>query len=370
MQLLLVISTGGGQRPNAPGTRPAGCTPGKLLPLFTSLGAGFSISTGWPSPVELRVVDDCGQPLTRGSVTASFSNTDPSLTLNSLGDGRWTGTWQALNAAASVSVTASALSVDKALSGTAQVSGGLSRNANPPPAVAAGGVLNAASYQLQGSLAPGSLVSIFGTLLAQGSVSAAALPLTNTLGGTTVSIAGRSLPLLFAGANQVNAMIPYDLPINALHQVVVQRGTALSNPETVGVLSSQSGVFTKDLTGKGAGIVVRVTADGTQSVVGTDNPAHAYDALVIYCAGLGDVDPRQIAGQQATFSPLSQTLDGVKVTIGGVDAPVIFAGLTPGFAGLYQVNSYVPVGVTPGDNVQLVITQAGRTSPPVLISVK
>jgi uncharacterized protein (TIGR03437 family) len=61
-------------------------------------------------------------------------------------------------------------------------------------------------------------------------------------------------------------------------------------------------------------------------MVAADNPAHGFEALVIYCAGLGDVDPRQIAGQQATFAPLSQTLDAVKVTIGGVDAPVFSLG--------------------------------------------
>jgi uncharacterized protein (TIGR03437 family) len=370
VQALLVLSPGSGNRPNAPGTLPATCAPSKLLPVFTSFGTGFSLTTGWPSPVELRVVDDCGQPFTRGTGTATFSNTDPALTLNSLGDGRWTGTWIAQNATANVSVTASAQSMDKSLNGTSQVNGGLGKNANPPPVVAPGGVLNAASYQLQAPLAPGSLVSIFGSLLSQGSVSAPALPLTNTLSGTTVTIAGRSLPLLFAGPNQVNAMIPYDLPINATHQLVVQRGTAISIPQPVSVLSSQSGVFTKDLTGNGAGIVVRATADGTEAVVSTDNPAHVFDALVIYCAGLGDVDPRQIAGQQATFAPLSQTIDTVKVTIGGIDAPVVFAGLTPGFTGLYQVNAYVPVGVTPGDNVPLIITQAGRTSPPVSIAVR
>jgi uncharacterized protein (TIGR03437 family) len=370
VQLLLVVAAGGTNRPNAPGVRTAGCVPGTLLPLFTSLGAGFNLTTGWPSPVELRVVDDCGQPLTRGTVTASFSNADPALPLNSLSDGRWTGTWSAQNASAGVIVTATAQSVDQSLKGSTQLNGSLTRNANPPPAVAEGGVLHAASYQWQGSLAPGSLISIFGSLLAQGPMSATELPLSPTLGGTKVTIAGRPLPLLYVGDTQVNAMIPYDLAINASHQVVVQRGTALSKPEAVSVLSSQSGVFTKDQTGKGAGIVVRAAADGTQSIVAADNPAHAYEALVIYCAGLGDVDPRQVAGQQVPFSPLSSTLESVKVTIGGVDAPVFFAGLTPGFTGLYQVNAYVPTGLTPGDNVPLVITQASRSSPPVLISVR
>jgi uncharacterized protein (TIGR03437 family) len=369
VQLLLVLAPGSGSQPEAPGPR-AVCGPTKLLPLFTSLGGGFTLTTGWPSPVEVRVVDDCGTALTRGTVTASFSNADPALALNSLGDGRWTGTWQAQSAAESVTVTASAQSVDSSLNGSAQVSGGLSRNANPPPVVAQGGVLNAASYQLQSALAPGSLVSIFGTLLAQATVSAPSLPLPNTLGGATVTIAGRSLPLLFASGTQVNAQIPYDLPINATHQLIVQRGTAISVPQSVSVLSSQSGVFTKDLTGKGAAIVVQVAGDGTQSIVSPASPTMANEALVIYCAGLGDVDPRQIAGQQVPFTPLSSTLDTVTVTIGGVNAPVFFAGVTPGFTGLYQVNVYVPAGLTPGDNVPLVITQAGRNSPPVSISVR
>jgi uncharacterized protein (TIGR03437 family) len=369
VQLLLVLS-GGANLPAAPGPRPVGCAPSKLLPLFTSLGGGFNLTTGWPAPVELLVYDDCGTPLIRGTVTANFSNTDPALPLNSLGDGRWTGTWIAQNLASSVNVTANAQAIDKSLTGSTQITGGLTRNANPPPVVAPGGVLNAASYQLQGSLAPGTLVSIFGSLLAQGAVSAPALPLTNSLAGTSVTIAGRTLPLLYAGPNQVNAMIPYDLPINATQQVVVQRGTAVSIPQPIGVLSSQSGVFTKDLSGQGAGIIVRVTADGTQSIVTPDNPTQAYEVLVIYCAGLGDVNPRQVAGQQVTVSPLSQTIDAVTVTIGGLDAPVAFAGLTPGFTGLYQVNAYVPVGVAPGDNVPLIITQAGRSSPPVSISVR
>jgi uncharacterized protein (TIGR03437 family) len=370
VQLLLVISSGPTAQRGGQATSKAACIPTTLLPLFTSLGSGFTLTTGWPSPVELTVVDDCGQPLTRGTVTASFSNSDPSLNLNPLGDGRWTGTWSAQNAAPSVTVSASAQTADKSISGSAQVAGGLTQNANPPPVVAAGGVLNAASYQLQGPLAPGSLISIFGSLLSQGAVSAPALPLTNTLGNTTVTVAGRTLPLLYAGSTQVNAMIPFDLPINATHQLVVQRGTAISVPQPVSVLSSESGVFTSNLTGTGAGIVVRVTPDGSQSVVSTDNPAQAGDGLVIYCAGLGDVSPRQLAGHAVPFTPLSTTLDSVQVTIGGVQVPPFFAGLTPGFTGLYQVNVIVPAGLTPGDNVPLVISQAGRSSPPVSLSVR
>jgi uncharacterized protein (TIGR03437 family) len=367
VNLVLVVSTGsGGSKPGLPA---AGCSGSKQVPVFTSLGPGFTATAGWPAPIEVRVVDDCGNPLVKGAVTVTFSNNDPALTLNSLLDGRWSGTWQVGNSG-KVSVTATAQDPGAFVTGTTQVSGGLNANPNPPPVVASGGVLDAASYALNSVVAPGSLVSVFGQYLAQQDSKADQLPLPTTLGSTQVTVAGRAVPLLFAGANQVNAMIPYNLPINATHQVVVKRGNTISIPEPVSLLSSRSGVFTKDLSGKGAAIVVKVAADATQAIVSPSTPATAYDAIIIYCDGLGDVDPEAVAGSAAPVSPLSQTLDTVTVTIGGVAAPVFFAGLTPGFTGLYQVNAYVPTGVTPGDNVPLAITQAGRSGPTVTIAVR
>jgi uncharacterized protein (TIGR03437 family) len=367
VNLVLVVSAGTGvPKPGLPG---AGCAPSKQVPLFTSIGPGFSATVGWPAPIEVRVVDDCGNLLVKGSVTASFSNNDPALPLNSLLDGRWTATWQ-VGKSGSVSVTVAAQDAGGSVSGTAQISGGLTANPNPPPVIASGGVLDAASYQLNSSVAPGSLVSIFGQFLSQQDAKAGALPLPTTLGITQVTVAGRPMPLLFAGGSQVNAMIPYDLPINATHQIVIRRGNTISIPEPVSLLSSRSGVFTRDLTGKGAAIVVKVATDGTQTIVSSATPASAYDAIVIYADGLGNVDPQAIAGSETPISPLSQTLDPVTVTIGGISAPVVFAGLTPGFTGLYQINAYVPTGVAPGDNVPLVISQAGRASSSVTIAVR
>jgi len=59
----------------------------------------------------------------------------------------------------------------------------------------------------------------------------------------------------------------------------------------------------------------------------------------------------------------------VTATIGAVAASVQFAGLTPGFAGLYQVNAVVPPGVVAGNQVPLVLTAAGQSSAPVTIAV-
>ncbi len=54
------------------------------------------------------------------------------------------------------------------------------------------------------------------------------------------------------------------------------------------------------------------------------------------------------------------------VTIGGVEAPVAYQGLAPGFVGLYQVNAVLPSTVAPGDAVLVEIRQNGIVSNPDL----
>ena len=69
-------------------------------------------------------------------------------------------------------------------------------------------------------------------------------------------------------------------------------------------------------------------------------------------------------------SPLVTTTNPVRVTIEGVSAQVLFAGLAPGFAGTYQVNIVVPAGLTTNAAAPLVITAAGQSSPPAPIAVQ
>jgi uncharacterized protein (TIGR03437 family) len=369
LRAVLVVAPAVGAATASKGRLADGCAATRLVPLFISLGQGFAAPTGFPSPVELRVVDDCAHPMSAGSVDVTFSNGDPPLSLTSLRDGRWTGTWQARTTGdGSIRVTAQARL--EALAGTAEIAGSLRVGENPPPLVASGGVLNAGSFQLNAAVAPGSLVSVFGQRMADGEAQADALPLPVLLAGTRVSIGGRSLPLVFSSPNQVNAVVPFDIAINATHQLVVRRGTALSIPEPVSILGAQSGIFTKDRTGRGEAIVVVARQDGTQALASPDFPAHAGDVLVIYCTGLGEVNPRAIAGSATPATPLSPIVEPVTVTLGGVDAEVLFAGLTPGFTGLYQINAVVPAGIQSAGPALLVIRQDGKSGPPVLVPIQ
>jgi uncharacterized protein (TIGR03437 family) len=241
-----------------------------------------------------------------------------------------------------------------------------------PPKVAAGGVLNAASFALQTPVAPGTLVSIFGSNFLDSTdvLVAATFPWPTQLGGTSVTIGGEPVPVYVVTAGQINAILPYSLTVNTSLPLVVTRGNAVSAPEPVSLISSQPGAFTQTQDGKGVGAMVIVHPDQSWVVAGNGNSVKAGDVLEIYCTGLGDVTPRAIAGSPAPPSPLSQVIDPVTLTIGDVKVPVFFAGPTPGFTGLYQVNATIPTGIAPSPQAPLVLSQGGRTSTTITVPVQ
>jgi uncharacterized protein (TIGR03437 family) len=72
----------------------------------------------------------------------------------------------------------------------------------------------------------------------------------------------------------------------------------------------------------------------------------------------------------ADGSVLYQTVQKAAVTLGGVATPVLFSGIAPGYAGLYQINVQVPGGVTPGDDVPIVVSMPNGVSDSVTIAVR
>jgi len=137
---------------------------------------------------------------------------------------------------------------------------------------------------------------------------------------------------------------------------------------TVG--SAQPAVFSQNQSGTGPGVIVVVKPDGTQFETAPTAPASSGDALVIYCTGLGSVSPPVPAGAAASLTQLSSTDDPVTVTVGGQPAKVLFAGLAPGFAGLYQVNVTVPAGIAASPSAPVVLTVDGQSSVPVTVAIQ
>ena len=239
------------------------------------------------------------------------------------------------------------------------------------PAIFTGGIVHAASYAKDSPLAPGGIISLFGRNLAASEGGSTSLPLPTTLAGATVNIGGKDVPLFYTNSGQLNVQIPSDLAPNTRVQALVKVRPAggsselLTVPESITLAAASPGIFTASSDGKGQGIVFLGDRLADQTA-----PARAGDVVVVYCTGLGATQPPVTSGQAAPANPPATVTATVTATIGGRPAQVQFAGLTPGFAGLYQVNIQVPTGVSAGSAVELVLSQNGIESNKVTLAIQ
>jgi uncharacterized protein (TIGR03437 family) len=365
IDVLLVVAPAEGSALKEANTTAPACKPKQLLPVFTSIANGFAVPASFPAAILVQVVDNCGNAMITGSVSASFSDADPELSLLSLDNGMWSATWQSQSVGADVTVTITAITAITPklnISGTIAATGGVQLNQDQPFLTK---VANLASLLPGVPVAPGSLISLFGGKLATGQASASA-PLSVQLANSQAAIRGELLPLAYASDTQINAQIPFDVPLNTQLQLLVLPGNQITTPYPLIIAEASPAIFTADGSGKGQGDIL----DGQFKLVQPGNPASAGDLIHIYCTGLGAVNPPISAGVAAPQSPLSKTVNSVKATVGGVSAKVVFAGLEPGTAGRYQVDAFVPAGVTPANAVPVKLIVAGQTSPPVTIALK
>ena len=235
----------------------------------------------------------------------------------------------------------------------------------PAPAVPAAGVVNAASYRQ--ALAPGAIFSIFGTGLAVGTEAAGTLPLPTMLASAQVLFDGKPTALFYASPTQINAQAPFELAGAVTTQLQVSVTGSLSPPVVVPLSPAAPGVFTVSQDGKGSGVVLHGL---TSAPVTTANPARPGEVLTLFATGMGAVQPFVPTGRPALPQPLSVTTNPVAITLGSASARVLFSGLAPGFAGLYQINFEVPAGSTLGDAVTLNVTVANASSNPVVLPVR
>ena len=241
------------------------------------------------------------------------------------------------------------------------------------PAVNSNGLVNAASFTAGTAIAPGMIASIFGGGLALDTESAPGQPLPNILGGTTVFLNGLRAPVFFASPGQLNVQIPWDLPSGRQASLTVRIGPHISNPVLVPVSGFSPGLFTTGSTGAGQGAIL---ISGTGSLAApagvspSSRPVRKGEFLEIFANGLGRVTDAPPSGEAAVADPLSETTATPEVSIGGVPANVLFAGLAPGFIGLYQVNVQAPAGAPSGDAVGVSLRIGGAESNLVTIAIE
>jgi uncharacterized protein (TIGR03437 family) len=220
-------------------------------------------------------------------------------------------------------------------------------------------VANAASGQA-GIAAAGSIISIYGSGMAQTTLPAAGFPLPATLAGATVTIGGISAPIFYASPLQINAQVPFQVTAGSA-QVIVKLGSNVVGSSSITVASVAPGLFLGS-----NGQAAALNQDGSAN--GPGNPAAVGSVVAVFLTGLGPVNHAVATGAAASGNPLSNVSGNVSAVVGGVVAEALFAGLAPGFAGLYQVNIRVPQ-VAEG-NLALVVSVGGVGSNAGLISVR
>lgn len=218
------------------------------------------------------------------------------------------------------------------------------------------GVVNAATFSpVTNPVAPGEIVTLFGSGLAAGTVSATTLPLPNILGGVQVKVNGTFAPLFYVTASQIAFMIPPaispDFNVSNATIQVVNNGVN-SNPVTLYTSYTSPGIFSA--TGNGIKAAAATHLDG--SLITAGKPAAVGEFMVVYAGGLGATTPIVAAGAASPSPPATVNDTGDSLDIGGITATTTFIGLTPGLAGLYQLNAKAVAGTSNGVNYLNLLT--------------
>ncbi len=209
-------------------------------------------------------------------------------------------------------------------------------------------------------VAPGGLISLYGSDLSPVSQSTRQSPLPTVLGESCLTVNGQPVPVMFVSPRQINAQLPFAVDGNT--QIVLRTPGGVSDAFNVTILPAAPSVFRNSTAGPETGVATVVR--GTNGYVVTpSNPVHRGDILSIYATGLGRTTPSVETGVPSPAEPLASALIPPVVTIGGVPVEVQFAGLTPGEIGVYQINVRVTDTVPLGLSVPLDIRQgSGSTS--------
>jgi uncharacterized protein (TIGR03437 family) len=255
-----------------------------------------------------------------------------------------------------------ALAVFAALPALAQISG-----STGAPFYTSDSIVNAAT-QTAGALAPNAIATIYGTDLAYFTRAVASsdiihglLPtkLDDNLDGTVLDTVqvwfnAQPCPLFYVSPTQINFQIPYRAAAGTASIVVAHDGRA-GLPVDIQIRDTSPGIF---LWGDKQPLAVHLSGE----LISDLSPALPGEIIVIYADGLGQWNDKSLndihSGQLATAAFPIQFAPQLQVLLNGIACPagsVLYAGTTPGFAGLYQINLQLPLDAPPNPQIQLAI---------------
>jgi uncharacterized protein (TIGR03437 family) len=244
----------------------------------------------------------------------------------------------------------------------------INTTASPATPPILGAIVNAAS-NVAGSISPGEIITILGAGVGPGPIGpmiGVDGKLTTSAGSALITINGIAAPLIYGSPNQVSAIVPYEIGSAGVANIQASSGGANSDIWGVPIGPTAPAIFTIGSTGVGQGAIL----NQDNSVNGPSNPAARGSTIQIYATGEGQTSPPGVTGS-ITHSDLKTPLGKVTVTIGGLDAHLIYAGSAgDAVAGLLQVNVVVPQVTGPGPMFPVSITVGGVRSQIVTMAVQ
>ena len=306
--------------------------PHNIIPITGNGDDGTTNQTIASGYISFKLVDQYGLPVANVPVTYAVSSGGGSLSnqlrsTNSYGFGQAQATFGP--AAGSNVFTATAAGMTATFTAT-------SRN---PPVINVNGAVDAAYAQPGHGVVPGSYIALYGVNLATAAEGFSTPYLPVAIAQTSVSFdsATASAPghLTYISPSQVNLQVPWEMQNQPTAQIKVSIGDSSGALYSLPLVPYAPAIFASN----GAAAAL----DASFRLISNSNPAKQGQNISLYCNGLGPVTNQPASGDPAQGSPnLSNTTTLPMVMIGGQNAPVLFSGLAPGYAGLYQINVTVP----------------------------
>jgi uncharacterized protein (TIGR03437 family) len=164
---------------------------------------------------------------------------------------------------------------------------------------------------------------------------------------------------MFVSPRQINAQLPFS--VEGSSTLVLRTPWGVSDNFNMTVSSAAPSIFRNGVAGPQTDIAL-IMRERNGQVVTPSNPIHHGDVITIYATGLGRTNPSVESGVPAPADPAAASVIQPLVTIGSVPVEVLFAGLTPGEVGIYEIKARVGGNVAPGLDRRLQVTAGGVTA--------
>jgi uncharacterized protein (TIGR03437 family) len=232
------------------------------------------------------------------------------------------------------------------------------------PHIPSAGIRNAAGETPVKAVAPGSIISIFGSGLASEYATGPNAPLAQTIGNVTARVGSRLLPLLFVSPEQVNAFLPSDLA-DGEYTLAVRNGALPEVNGKFSVVRHAPGVFGQQIGDQFVAAAQR--PDGTLAT--PDAPAKRGEQVVLMGTGFGPYQRPALDGFPAPDNPANPLRTAPEILVGDTVYAPDFAGAAPGMSGVALLRFTIPPD-WPAGKIELRVRQAGVESNTVILPVE